>query len=178
MTRASLDESTHIFHIMSSSIHDKNDRRSRITESESALALREKELDVKEKHLLERMKDAMGGSSETEKAVLENLSSCLVAERTALTHRWSMLEADLKSIGVLEQAALNLGGKIIPLPPFSHDDMSREANEGVLPFSWPPTPQLQTSYCSIWSVQQIQLVSLSQQQQQADMPCFSCCFQR
>lgn len=32
--------------------------------------------------------------------------------------------------------------------------------------------------CSLWSVQQVQYVSLTQQQQQADMPCFSCCFQR
>jgi hypothetical protein len=30
----------------------------------------------------------------------------------------------------------------------------------------------------VWSVQQVQLVGLAQQEQQADMPCGACCFQR
>ena len=41
----------------------------------------------------------------------------------------------------------------------------------------PRSPCILTTWCAICSVQQIQWVSLQQQQQQADMPCFSCCFQ-
>ncbi|KAG2492011.1 hypothetical protein HYH03_009741 [Edaphochlamys debaryana] len=46
-----------------------------------------------------------------------------------------------------------------------------------------PTPgaggvPLQYTYCAVWSVQQVQWVSLGQQQQQTDSPFASCCFQR
>lgn len=44
-----------------------------------------------------------------------------------------------------------------------------------LPWGLPP---LQHTYCALWSVQQIQWLAVAQQQQQADMPAMSCCFQR
>ena len=152
------------------------ERRSQLSESQSALLQREKELEEKEKHLMDMVK-----SKSSDETVLQNLSACLVAERQALAHRWSAVESETKAITNLEQAAFsvacNLGGKLASSP-WGDQSMTREADGLLYPLSDWPNPRLQTSYCAIWSVQQIQLVSLAQQQQQADMPCFSCCFQR
>lgn len=62
------------------------ERRSQLSESQSALLQREKELEEKEKHLMDMVK-----SKSSDETVLQNLSACLAAERQALAHRWSEL---------------------------------------------------------------------------------------
>lgn len=157
------------------------ERRNRALESQSVLALREKEIDEKERRLMDLIHSK--ASEDERHVVLQNLSSGLAAERQSLAHRWSIVDAELKSIASLEQsafsAACKLGSDLVATPD-QQGAMTRDTDGLSLPLhlsDW-PNPRLQTSYCAIWSVQQIQLVSLAQQQQQADMPCFSCCFQR
>jgi hypothetical protein len=158
------------------------DRRVDLSESQVALLQREKELDEKERRIIDMINSK---SSDDKTLMLQNLSSCLAAERQALAHRWSVFEAETKAVTNLEQSAFSvacsLGGKLASAP-LGDQSMTREVDGTphslLSPLSDWPSPRLQTSYCAIWSVQQIQLVSLAQQQQQADMPCFSCCFQR
>ena len=151
-------------------------RRNRVLESQAALSMREKEVDEKERRLIDMIHSK--ASDDERSIVIQNLSSGLAAERRALAHRWSIVDAELRSITSLEHTAFSAAcdfGRKLTSAPEGQGAMTRDMD--VLS-TLNSDPRLQTSYCAIWSVQQIQLVSLAQQQQQADMPCFSCCFQR
>lgn len=139
---------------------------------QDALLAREEQLDAKEKELLAR--------PPADPVLLQALSTSLVEGRSSLTHRWASLVEEQRLMA--EQAKMALAAALnFRLAAPACQSMDCKDEEGLpVPVGVPSLglPAMQTTWCAIWSVQQIQWVSLQQQQQQADMPCFSCCFQR
>ncbi|GAX79894.1 hypothetical protein CEUSTIGMA_g7334.t1 [Chlamydomonas eustigma] len=136
-------------------------------EDAAILSQREEVLDAKERFLLANLQGI-------DAPVAKALAASLLEERTALKYRWAKLFENCKMENEKELVAT--AGALqtsLPMTGVVQQQMTRET-----PFKEFGTVPLQTTWCAIWSVQQIQWVSLSQQQQQADMPCLSCCFRQ
>eukprot|EP00198_Chlamydomonas_reinhardtii_P012873 XP_001702210.1 predicted protein [Chlamydomonas reinhardtii] len=95
-------------------------------------------------------------------------------ERHALAQKWACLAQDKRLRADREQMMLSAAMMGAPLAQAASRDGAGLRDGPSLPWGLPP---LQHTYCALWSVQQIQWLAVAQQQQQADMPAMSCCFQ-
>jgi hypothetical protein len=149
---------------------------------EAALVALEAALDAKEAELAAVFPGGEAGS------VAALRWAALLEQRRGAAARWAAHAAHAAALR--GAVALAAGARRSTVPPRAIAQMSRKAADDNAPAADdncavddeapPPLPLVQLSgpTCACWSVQQVELVSLGQQQQQADLPCASCCFQR
>ena len=150
---------------------------------EAALEALEAALDAKEAELAAAF--PAGGEAGSVAALRW---AALLEQRRGATARWAAHAA--QAAALRGAVALAAGARRSTVPPHAIAQMSRKVVDDDAPAAAdncagedgtpPPLPLVQLSgpTCACWSVQQVELVSLGQQQQQADLPCASCCFQR
>ena len=149
---------------------------------EAALTALEAALDAKEAELAAAFP---AGGEAGSVAALRWMA--LLEQRRGAAARWAAHAAHAAALR--GAVALAAGARRSTAPPRAVSQMSRKGDDDAhaaaddcagedgapLPL---PLVQLSGPTFACWSVQQVELVSLGQQQQQADMPCASCCFQR
>ncbi|KAG2429715.1 hypothetical protein HYH02_013972 [Chlamydomonas schloesseri] len=148
---------------------------------DTVLSARQKELELQETEL-DRKESDLRLSSATP-SVHEARWACLREERHALAQKWACLAQDKRLRADREQMMLSAAMMGAPLAQAASRDVRQGGGgggmgDGPAPLPWAALPPLQHTYCALWSVQQIQWLATAQQQQQADMPAMSCCFQR
>eukprot|EP00195_Chlamydomonas_chlamydogama_P011864 CAMPEP_0202889658 /NCGR_PEP_ID=MMETSP1392-20130828/259_1 /ASSEMBLY_ACC=CAM_ASM_000868 /TAXON_ID=225041 /ORGANISM="Chlamydomonas chlamydogama, Strain SAG 11-48b" /LENGTH=169 /DNA_ID=CAMNT_0049573041 /DNA_START=104 /DNA_END=611 /DNA_ORIENTATION=- len=148
-----------------------------LEEKEQQLQDWENNIKLKEERL-----NALGYQGAADNQVTAARWQSLAEERKQLASRWNALCEDKRHLHSLETLVLSAA-----LSRPSDQDMKRDGSadeeKGALlggaaalgpalglTGGWPGSQPLQHTWCAIWSVQQIQWVSLAQQQQQADMP--------
>ncbi|KAG2424823.1 hypothetical protein HXX76_014244 [Chlamydomonas incerta] len=145
---------------------------------DTVISARQKELELQEAELDRKESDLrLTWATLAPSTVQDARWACLREERHALAQKWACLAQDKRLRADREQMMLSA---VMMGAPMAQAASRASAGTGAGDGPVPPwgVPPLQHTYCAIWSVQQIQWLAVAQQQQQADMPAMSCCFQR
>jgi hypothetical protein len=147
---------------------------------EAAIVEREAALDEKERALLATAPCGEPGSVAALRwALLLEERRGESARRAALAHDAATLRALLaRACSPAQQQRAMTRGSGAGNTTSGDANADADTDAGAVDGDVGPLVQLTAPGCAIWSVQQVQLVGLAQQEQQADMPCGSCCFQR